>query len=139
MISFTASFKLKLRVDASGRPAGGGQDILKVVVSSGTLMSARASSTAQARFMASLQDLLRNARAPSPPAQARSALPAVDRAAHETLVVMGFDGDRATCALAGTGGDVTRAVQWLGDHQHVSTADLIRQAAPGTTLGPHDS
>ena len=134
MMSFTASFKLKVLVDAAGRPASGGRDVLKIVVTSGTLMTARASSAAQARFMASLSDLLRNARPASPPPRAGAQLPRVDRGACETLVVMGFDNDRAACALAGTGGDVTRAVQWLQDHQHVPTADLIQQAAQGAPL-----
>eukprot|EP00892_Ulva_mutabilis_P009863 jgi/Ulvmu1/7249/UM035_0036.1 len=56
----------------------------------------------------------------------------VDATALENMTVMGFDHDRAHCALLCTQSDVSAAVQWLQDHATDSLAQIRRHATEAT-------
>ena len=113
-----ASFKFKLRATADGRPSPQGTQQVKVVASSNSMLAAFTPSTAEKAFADGLQQLV-----------SRAGAPAVDQASLQTLKAMGFDAQRATCALAACDDAVERSIQWLADHERQPTAALMQQAA----------
>lgn len=60
--------------------------------------------------------------------QSENALPEADVAALENMTVMGFDHERAHCALVCTQNDINAAIQWLQDHRLESTVQIHNHA-----------
>ena len=126
MISLTQSFKVRVAVTDSGRPAAEGRNIIKVSASTNNMMAALSSSNAEKTFANGLEKLIRNARASGTPT---AHLPPVDHMLCKNLEVMGFPSKRAICALAACDNNFERALQWLLDNQSVSTAKLEEQVS----------
>jgi UBA/TS-N domain len=131
------TIKLRVRVHDNGggvgQPSPQGRTIVKVTAAGSSMMAALSSSNAEKEFADGLAALLTRARRrnaePGAAATPAPSLPSVNHGLRRNLQAMGFDEQRATCALAACDDDFERSIQWLMDNESVSTSKLLQQAA----------
>lgn len=137
------AFKVKLRTARNGTPAAAGPEVVKLTVTHANLVAAFSAVNPVKDFVEQLQSMLPRARAGARCTDAGNQS-SVDHAALRNLEIMGFERQRASCALQACDNSSQRAVQWLFDHQSLATAELLeqvsghRQAQPsGDAAGAH--
>jgi hypothetical protein len=127
IVQVLPTFEAKVHTDNVGRPTPRGQHINKLTFTSGSLMSVLTAKKLQQDFVQDLTILISMV----PQTVGLASLPTVNATGLQTLTVMGFDVERASCALAASNNDVSEAVHWLQENMKMSTEDMLSRVAPG--------
>jgi hypothetical protein len=130
MVQVLPTFEARIHTDTSGRPNPRGIRSSRLTFTSGSFMFAMTARKLQQEFIQDLVILI----AMAPQSGGLASLPTVNAAGLQTLNIMGFDVERASCALAASNNDVAEAVHWLQENRQVSTEDMLSGLALGMPL-----